>query len=74
MDGTFWAILPALIAIFLALLTKEVYSSLFCGIVVGALLANGFNPVESFNTIAIKGLSEPVADLAGISIFLVILG
>ncbi len=74
MEGTFWAIMPALIAIILALLTKEVYSSLFCGILVGAFLANGFNPVDSFNTIVTKGLSEPVADLAGISIFLVILG
>ena len=37
MYGTFWALLPPIVAIVLALITKETYSSLFLGIVVGAL-------------------------------------
>ena len=41
--GAWWAILPPLIAIFLALITKEVYSSLFIGIVTGGLLYSGFS-------------------------------
>ena len=46
--GTFWALVPALVAIVLALITKEVYSSLFVGIVMGALFFTGFNPVSAF--------------------------
>lgn len=46
--GTFWALVPALVAIVLALITKEVYSSLFIGIVMGALFFTGFNPVAAF--------------------------
>ena len=41
MYGTIWALLPPVIAIVLALITKEVYSSLFLGILVGGLLAAG---------------------------------
>ena len=40
--ATIWALLPPLVAIVLALITKEVYSSLFVGIVVGALIYSGF--------------------------------
>ena len=40
--NTFWALVPAIVAIVLALITKEVYSSLFIGILVGALFSNGF--------------------------------
>ena len=40
--NTFWALVPAIIAIALALITKEVYSSLFIGIVAGGLLYSGF--------------------------------
>lgn len=46
--GTFWSLVPPLLAIVLALLTKEVYSSLFIGVTVGALLLNGFHPWNSF--------------------------
>ena len=42
MYGTIWALLPPVVAIVLALITKEVYSSLFVGIVVGALIYSGF--------------------------------
>ena len=47
--GTFWALLPPIIAIALALLTKEVYSSLFVGIVVGGFLYSGGSFVGALN-------------------------
>ena len=47
--GTFWSLVPPIVAIVLALITKEAYSSLFVGIVVGALLLAGFNPVDTLN-------------------------
>ena len=71
--GTWAALIPPVIAIVLALITKEVYSSLFVGIVVGALLYAGGNPlvaVEHFFAI----LNEEVAGNLGIVIFLIILG
>ena len=48
-EQTFWALLPSLIAIVLALITKEVYSSLFLGILTGALFWARFNPVDTLN-------------------------
>ena len=74
--GTFWALIPPLLAIVLALITKEAYSSLFIGVVVGAFLAAGGNPVGALNT-AINddgGMISAVADNAGIFLFLVLLG
>ena len=41
MYGTFWALVPPLLAIILALITKETYTSLFIGILVGALFVAG---------------------------------
>ena len=41
--NSFWALLPPIIAITLALITKEVYSSLFIGVVIGGLLYSGFS-------------------------------
>ena len=49
--GTWWALVPPLVAIVLALITKETYSSLFVGIVVGALLLAGFDPINTVNYI-----------------------
>lgn len=46
--GTWWALIPPLLAIILAFITKEVYSSLFIGVAVGALLYSGFHPRDSF--------------------------
>ena len=69
--GTWWAIIPPVIAILLAFLTKEVYSSLFVGIVVGALLYGQFNPWLSFE--AIFNVMQENIDLQ-IVIFLVMLG
>ena len=43
MYATFWALVPPIVAIVLALITKEVYSSLFVGIVVGGLFFSGFS-------------------------------
>ena len=74
MTGTFWALVPPLLAIVLALITKEVYTSLFAGVLLGALFASGFNPVQTLNLIVVDGLSVSVSDLAGNLCFLVILG
>ena len=71
---TAWALLPPLIAIVLALATKEVYVSLFVGIVAGALLVAGFSPTGTLDAIINEGLIPAVSDNAGIFIFLVILG
>ncbi len=69
--GTWWALLPPVIAILLAFLTKEVYSSLFVGIIVGALLYGQFNPWLSFE--AIFNIMQENIDLQ-IVIFLIMLG
>ena len=72
--NTFWAFLPPIIAILLALITKEAYSSLFIGILVGALLYCNFAPVQTLDAIINDGLITAIADNAGIFLFLVILG
>lgn len=74
MYATAWALLPPVIAIALALITKEAYSSLFIGIVVGALLACNFAPVATIDTVVNDGLISAIAGNAGIFLFLVILG
>ena len=73
--GKIWALLPPVIAIVLALITKEVYSSLFIGIVVGALLYSNFSIVGTVESI-FSVMTEYVGDAwnLGILIFLVILG
>lgn len=76
MYATFWALVPPLVAIALALITKEVYSSLFIGILVGALFYSGFSfegtVLHIFNGGIISVLSD--AYNVGILVFLVILG
>ena len=71
--GTIWSLLPPVVAIVLALITKEVYSSLFIGIIIGFLLQADFNPVNAFN-LFINDLGSNIGGNAGILIFLVILG
>ena len=71
--GTIWSLLPPVVAIALALITKEVYSSLFIGIIVGFLLQADFHPVNAFN-LFITELGGNIGGNAGILIFLVILG
>ncbi len=72
--GSLWALLPPVIAIGLALVTKEVYSSLLVGILTGALLYTGFSPLKTMDAIINDGMIEAVAGNAGIFIFLVMLG
>ena len=74
--NTAWALTPPIIAISLALITKEVYSSLFLGMLTGALLNVGFDPVEGINQLFPDGVMAVLADKwnVGILVFLVILG
>ena len=74
MYGTFWALVPPIIAITLALITKEAYSSLFIGVLVGALFSCDFAPVATLDMIINDGLVAAIADNAGIFLFLVLLG
>ncbi len=72
--GSWWALLPPVIAIGLALITKEVYSSLFIGILSGALLASDFSFTGTIDAITEGALIDAVSGTAGIFIFLVELG
>ena len=72
--GTFWALVPPLTAIILALITKEVYSSLFIGVVLGAVMASGCTFKGTVDKVVLEGISQSVSDIAGILVFLVILG
>lgn len=76
MVGTFWSLVPALAAIALALITKEVFISLFVGVLIGALFYAGFNVEGAMNHMIDKGFLAALADPynVGILIFLVILG
>ncbi|MGN1030126.1 MAG: Na+/H+ antiporter NhaC family protein [Butyricicoccaceae bacterium] len=76
MYATFWALVPPIVAITLALLTKEVYSSLFIGILVGGLFYSGFSFEGTLNHIINEGFLSVLSDKGnvGILIFLVILG
>jgi Na+/H+ antiporter NhaC len=73
---TAWALTPPVIAITLALITKEVYSSLFLGILTGAFLNAGFDLVGTLNQVFQEGLLTVLSDKwnVGILIFLIILG
>ncbi|MCR5280070.1 MAG: Na+/H+ antiporter NhaC family protein [Lachnospiraceae bacterium] len=74
--NSFWALLPAIIAIALALITKEVYSSLFIGIVVGGLLYTNFSFTGTIQHVFVDGMIGQLSDSwnVGILIFLVVLG
>ena len=72
--GSLWALFPPLIAIGLALITKEVYSSLLIGVLSGALLSSNFSFAGTLDFTINEGLISAVADSAGIFIFLVELG
>ncbi|MCR4726492.1 MAG: Na+/H+ antiporter NhaC family protein [Clostridia bacterium] len=73
MVGTFWAFVPAIIAIVLALVTKQVYLSLFAGIFAGAMFLAGGNPIEAISNLFIT-MGGQLGGNGGILIFLVILG
>ncbi len=72
--GTFWALAPALFAIVLALVSKEVYSSLFAGVVLGACFVTEFSALETVDFVVNNGLIQALKDTSGVFIFLVILG
>ena len=72
--ASFWALVPPVIAIALALITKEVYSSLFIGIVAGAILGSDFVFTGAMDILVNDSLIEAVSGTAGIFIFLVVLG
>ena len=73
MEGTIWAFLPAVIAIVLALVTKQVYISLFFGIFVGAMMYAGGDPLKALFTLY-QVMSEKVGGNVSIIVFLVVLG
>ena len=72
--ATYWALIPPVIAIGLALITKEVYSSLFIGIVTGAIFACRGSFTKAADYVVNDGLISAISDMAGIFLFLVILG
>ncbi len=72
--STFVALLPPITAIALALITKEVYSSLFIGILLGGLFVANWNPVGAFDALLNDGIVAAISGTAGIFMFLVILG
>ena len=72
--ATFWALVPPVVAIGLALITKEVFSSLFIGIVVGGMFACGGSVTAAIDNVVSTGLISAVEGSAGIFVFLVILG
>ena len=72
--ATFMALVPPIIAIGLALITKEVYSSLFVGVVAAGLFYADFNVVKAFDAVVNDGIISAVSGTAGIFAFLVLLG
>ena len=76
MYATFWALVPPIVAILLALITKEVYSSLFIGILIGGLFYSGFTFEKTVTHVFQDGIIGVLSDSynVGILVFLVILG
>ncbi len=76
MYATFWALMPPVVAIVLALITKEVYSSLFVGIAMGGLFYANFNLETAINHVVQEGFIGVLSDSynIGILVFLVVLG
>lgn len=76
MIGTFWSLVPAIVAIALALITKEVYSSLFIGILIGSVFYSGLSFTGIITHVFQDGMVKQLSDSynVGILIFLVVLG
>jgi len=72
--ATFWALVPPIVAIGLALITKEVYSSLFVGILTGAIMASGGSIAATVDHVTNTALIAAISGTAGIFLFLVLLG
>ncbi len=69
-----WSLLPPLVAIVLALITKEVFSSLFVGVLLGSVMASGGSFIGTVDLMTVDALTASIAENAGILLFLVILG
>lgn len=76
MYATFWSLIPPVVAIVLALITKEVYSSLFIGILIGGVFYAGFDFERTVTHVFQDGIVGVLSDSynVGILVFLVILG
>lgn len=76
MYATFWALVPPVVAIVLALLTKEVYSSLFVGILIGGVFYSNFEFERTVTHVFQDGIVGVLSDSynVGILVFLVVLG
>ena len=76
MYASFWALIPPVVAIALALVTKEVYSSLFVGILIGGLFYSGFTFETTITHVFQDGIVGVLSDSynVGILVFLVVLG
>ncbi|MCI8583149.1 MAG: Na+/H+ antiporter NhaC family protein [Dorea sp.] len=76
MYATFWALIPPVVAIVLALITKEVYSSLFIGILIGGLFYSGLSFETTITHVFQDGIIGVLSDSynVGILVFLVVLG
>ena len=72
--GTYWALVPPIIAIGLALITKEVYSSLFLGVTTAAIFACGGSVTTAVDHVTSTGFIAAISGTAGIFLFLVVLG
>jgi Na+/H+ antiporter NhaC len=74
--NTFWSLVPPIVAIALALITREVYSSLFAGVIVGGFFVANLNPERAMHVVLDDGLVAVLADgwNVGILIFTVLLG
>ncbi len=73
-SATLWSLFPPVVAIGLALITKEVYSSLFIGLIAGAMLVAKFHPLATVDTIINDGLIDALTAQIGIFLFLILLG
>ena len=73
-SGTAWSLFPALVAIILALITKEAYSSLFIGIFLGAFMISECSVLDTVDTVTTAGITTAISDTAGVLFFLVMLG
>ena len=76
MYASFWSLIPPVVAIVLALITKEVYSSLFVGILIGGVFYSGFTFERTITHVFQDGIIGSLSDAynVGILVFLVLLG
>lgn len=76
MYASFWSLIPPVVAIVLALITKEVYSSLFIGILIGGVFYSGFTFERTITHVFQDGIIGSLSDSynVGILVFLVLLG